>query len=160
MCIRDRSVTIDEYNDFYEDDNDIDQEEEDGMESNEASSTLPRPPTKPNVLIDDETICPVCTQKGKYNNYQKTISVTVTIIVMKPQRKIIRWHLYLIFQRQMEINIISIMVVFAVIAVELFFDEHIKILRARVLHAGKIDLEDRLNNLTCHKVVIDNVVLM
>ena len=63
------SVTIDDCNDFYEGDNDIDDEEEDGMGSNEAVSTLPRPPTKPNVLIDDETVCPVCTQKGKYNDY-------------------------------------------------------------------------------------------
>ena len=28
-------------------------------------STLPRPPKKPNVYIEDETICLVCTQPGK-----------------------------------------------------------------------------------------------
>ena len=27
---------------------------------------LPRPPTKPNVSIEDESICPVCTQPGKF----------------------------------------------------------------------------------------------
>jgi hypothetical protein len=44
----------------------------------------------------------------------------------------------------MEINIISIMVEFAVIVAELFFDEHIKVLRPRILHAGKLDPEHRL----------------
>jgi hypothetical protein len=61
------SVTIEECNEFYEDDNDIDDEDEDGMDHNEATGTLPRPPTKPNVVIDDETICPVCAHKGKSN---------------------------------------------------------------------------------------------
>ena len=46
--------------------NDIDiEEDEDGEDLNEAASSLPRPPTKPNVHIDDPTICPVCTQAGK-----------------------------------------------------------------------------------------------
>ena len=46
--------------------NDIDiEEDEDGDDLNEAASSLPRPPTKPNVHIDDLTTCPVCTQTGK-----------------------------------------------------------------------------------------------
>ena len=34
-------------------------------------STLPRPPTKPNVYIKDETICPVCSQRGKFRRTSK-----------------------------------------------------------------------------------------
>ena len=46
--------------------NDIDIEEDGDVDDlNEAASSLPRPPTKPNVHIDDLTICPVCTQTGK-----------------------------------------------------------------------------------------------
>ena len=49
----------------FEDQTDTDDvDEEDGTETNEFLNTLPRPPTKPNVPIEDETICPVCTQKG------------------------------------------------------------------------------------------------
>ena len=39
-------------------------DEDDGQDLEEGSSQLPRPPTKPNVYIDDESICPVCSQKG------------------------------------------------------------------------------------------------
>ena len=49
-----------------EDDIDIEDDEED-EDIDEAASSLPRPPTKPNVHIDDLTICPVCTQSGKHN---------------------------------------------------------------------------------------------
>ena len=46
--------------------NDIDiEEDEDDENLNDAASSLPRPPTKPNVHIEDLTICPVCTQAGK-----------------------------------------------------------------------------------------------
>ena len=48
-----------------EDDIDIEDDEED-EDVDEAASSLPRPPTKPNVHIDDLTICPVCTQSGKH----------------------------------------------------------------------------------------------
>ena len=57
-------VTIEDCNESFEDENDIDDEEEDGMDPDQATNSLPRPPTKPNVAIEDETICPVCTQKG------------------------------------------------------------------------------------------------
>ena len=49
-----------------EDDLDIEDDEED-EDVDEVASSLPRPPTKPNVHIDDLTICPVCTQSGKHN---------------------------------------------------------------------------------------------
>ena len=39
-------------------------DEDDSQDLEEGASQLPRPPTKPNVYIDDETICPVCSQKG------------------------------------------------------------------------------------------------
>ena len=48
-----------------EDDIDIEDDEED-EDIDEAASSLPRPPTKPNVHIEDLTICPVCTQSGKH----------------------------------------------------------------------------------------------
>ena len=41
-------------------------DEDESQDLEEGASQLPRPPTKPNVYIDDETICPVCSQKGTY----------------------------------------------------------------------------------------------
>ena len=40
--------------------------ENDEVTFTSEESTLPRPPTKPNVYIKDETICPVCSQPGKF----------------------------------------------------------------------------------------------
>ena len=55
--------------------NDIDiEEDEDDENLNDAASSLPRPPTKPNVHIDDLTICPVCTQAGKIISFGLTDS--------------------------------------------------------------------------------------
>ena len=48
-----------------ENNQDVD-DEDDEEELDEEASSLPRPPTKPNVPIDDPTICPVCTQSGMY----------------------------------------------------------------------------------------------
>ena len=44
-------------------------EESEMLEDNEETldggkNTLPHPPTKPNVYIEDETVCPVCTERG------------------------------------------------------------------------------------------------
>ena len=45
-----------------------------GIKSEESTMAnmrhkLPRRPIKPNVYIDNETICPVCTQTGKFTCY-------------------------------------------------------------------------------------------
>ena len=45
-----------------------------GIESDEVTfasvkNALPRPPTKLNVYIDNETVCPECTQPGKFKCY-------------------------------------------------------------------------------------------
>ena len=55
-------------------------EENCGSENEEATfsneqGTLPRPPTKPNVPIEDETICPVCNQPGKLKRNCKIKSI-------------------------------------------------------------------------------------
>ena len=44
--------------------NDIHEQEMEEAEVESFSSTLPRPPPKPNVPIEDETICPICTEIG------------------------------------------------------------------------------------------------
>ena len=49
-------------------------DEDDSQDLEEGASQLPRPPTKPNVYIDDETICPVCSQKGS-NAFIKTMGI-------------------------------------------------------------------------------------
>ena len=49
-------------------------DEDDSQDIEEGASQLPRPPTKPNVYIDDETICPVCSQKGS-NALIKTMGI-------------------------------------------------------------------------------------
>ena len=49
-------------------------DEDDSQDIEEGASQLPRPPTKPNVYIDDETICPVCSQKGS-NALTKTMGI-------------------------------------------------------------------------------------
>ena len=48
------------------DEHDIEEhdDDDDDAELNDAVSSLPRPPTKPNVHIENLTICPVCTQSG------------------------------------------------------------------------------------------------
>ena len=61
------SLRMEEFPDLYEDENEVDDDDEDGSELNESAGALPRPPTKPNVPIEDETICPVCIQKGVYH---------------------------------------------------------------------------------------------
>ena len=55
---------LEDYSSVAENDIDI-EEDEDDENLNDAASSLPRPPTKPNVHIEDLTICPVCTQAGK-----------------------------------------------------------------------------------------------
>lgn len=47
----------------------IDELEDDEVTFVRAKNTLPRPPTKPNVHIDDEATCPVCTQRGKFKRH-------------------------------------------------------------------------------------------
>ena len=44
--------------------NDTHQQEMEEEESESFPSTLPRPPKEPNVPIEDETICPICTEIG------------------------------------------------------------------------------------------------
>ena len=70
---------MDPPSDIFEARNDIDQEVENETEHHESlyttlvtNNTVPRPPTKPNIPIGDETICPVCTQKGMQIAYIHT----------------------------------------------------------------------------------------
>ena len=40
------------------------EDDNDDLDLLDDTIQCPRPPTTPNVAIEDETICPVCSQKG------------------------------------------------------------------------------------------------
>ena len=64
--------------DISEDDCDGDEEEEEEEDDEtETNDKLPRPPTKPNVPIEDETICPVCTQAGMRKTYVQSDYISI-----------------------------------------------------------------------------------
>ena len=65
--------TVEPYLDRCENGDEMEEDDEDdGQDLEEGSSQLPRPPTKPNVYIDDESICPVCSQKGNIASLKTT----------------------------------------------------------------------------------------
>ena len=79
---QDNPIGIEDNADLEPDDNNLEGlyqdtdllEDSEMLEDNEETftgdkNTLPHPPTKPNVYIEDETVCPVCTEGGTSKTY-------------------------------------------------------------------------------------------
>ena len=125
---------------LYKDDNDLDDDDEDAIQLDEAGFQLPRPPTKPNVPIEDKTICPVCRQKGmRCRRVHMTSSYDILIVnIDKFYVTCGEQFFKLILQRPKEIITIFTMVAFAVIVAGHFFDELIKRLNPLISHVESI----------------------
>ena len=48
------------------------EDDNDDLDLLDDTIQCPRPPTTPNVAIEDDTICPVCSQKGNTIIIQQT----------------------------------------------------------------------------------------